>query len=358
MGMIRRALLVSLALLFVTQFLPAQTQAPTSSATAPGQVSGHVYRADTGAPLGGALVTLETVTPETYTSQRTAPDGSYRFVDVVSGAYLIAASRIGFVSQILGANGQSGQKVDTKDLRLPADPTITAMADDALVAAYPERERNNRYADARARFSPDGKFLALMVSSGANQVWLYELQSRQLVLVIKEHSPEAAYPEFQIRDVAWAADDILYVDGQRIGVGSGQLLIAATTSGPKEIGEFPASITAIFRRQAASLHDEGGEDRNDQYVITVGNGNQFHAPVTLAMHLSDGTGVQDIASGSGELCSFRLDSAKSLIFYPKGTLSSFLISRRGDQGRSPYPSPLRPSLTKRATERSTSWHTL
>src|SRR6266550_1646214 len=65
-------------------------------------ISGHVYRADTGAPLAKAVVTLyplAVISNGRYPRAETQTDGSYRFYDVVPRSYTVAAACEGFVKQ-------------------------------------------------------------------------------------------------------------------------------------------------------------------------------------------------------------------------------------------------------------------
>ena len=86
------------------QSVPAQaTEGPKEqvSARLPA-ISGHVYRADTGAPLAKAVVTLYPaagLSAGRYPHAETKTDGSYRFYDVSPRRYMVAAAREGFVRQ-------------------------------------------------------------------------------------------------------------------------------------------------------------------------------------------------------------------------------------------------------------------
>ena len=79
--------------------------APQNNAAASGKISGHVYRADTGAPLVKAQVTLIPVTKTSLniTGERrftlTDADGSYAFAEVASGTYTIGGSHTGFIGR-------------------------------------------------------------------------------------------------------------------------------------------------------------------------------------------------------------------------------------------------------------------
>jgi len=126
----------------------AQTSPNThqqSQTTQAGKISGHVYRADTGAPLAKANVTLRggpqkdvpgtfvpASTPETA---RTAPDGSFSFTDVAPGSYVIRVDRTGYVGQFYGQiRGMrtgtrvaisAGQSVENVDVHLSAAGVIS-----------------------------------------------------------------------------------------------------------------------------------------------------------------------------------------------------------------------------------------
>ena len=87
-------------------------------------ISGHVYRADTGAPLAKAVVTL---TPTAglsnieYPRAETETDGSYRFYDVSRRSYLVAAAREGFVRQVYNPDGQLTGKTLTVNSENPLE---------------------------------------------------------------------------------------------------------------------------------------------------------------------------------------------------------------------------------------------
>jgi hypothetical protein len=75
----------------------SQEEAPASSELT-ASISGHVFRADTGAPLGKAIVTIEHVGmyPSGARVIRTDADGAYRFTELDSGTYTVTANHIGF----------------------------------------------------------------------------------------------------------------------------------------------------------------------------------------------------------------------------------------------------------------------
>jgi hypothetical protein len=143
------------------------------------------------------------------------------------------------------------------------------------------------------------------------------VNSRHIVPVIKSPIPEGR-PEFQIRDLAWSADDTFYVDTIKVQPDGRHPMIAATMTGTKEIAEFPTSVADLFQRQAASLpyarQDGIREQTTDRYAVR--SRNPTHGAVTLTIYPKNGSAPKDIADGSYELRSFLLDSARSLVIYP------------------------------------------
>src|SRR2546429_229264 len=92
------------------QSIPGQaTEGPKEqvSARLPA-ISGHVYRADTGAPLAKAVVILyplAVISNGRYPRAETETDGSYRSYDVLPRSYTVAAACEGFVKQDYSSDG-------------------------------------------------------------------------------------------------------------------------------------------------------------------------------------------------------------------------------------------------------------
>ncbi|MFZ0820406.1 MAG: carboxypeptidase-like regulatory domain-containing protein, partial [Candidatus Acidiferrales bacterium] len=130
-----------------------QSNANSQKSSPPsGQISGHVYRADTGAPLAKVVVTLDGRSDEdgsTSLSLVTGPDGSFAFAGLTSGKYILSAERCGFIQQMLsgfGSNGQegsvfislsSGQKRDGLDFRMIQGGVISGVVTDEDGEAVP-----------------------------------------------------------------------------------------------------------------------------------------------------------------------------------------------------------------------------
>ncbi|MGA2075541.1 MAG: carboxypeptidase-like regulatory domain-containing protein [Terriglobia bacterium] len=128
-----------------------QVLPPPSTGAGMGSVSGHIYRADTGAPIAGAIIQLihhfdpaqiEGSAP-VFSPQaaRTGTDGAYAFACVEPGAYTIRLQRQGFApmsgqqptetdpgpSQI---SLESGQHMDNLDYRLQPTGVISGTVHD------------------------------------------------------------------------------------------------------------------------------------------------------------------------------------------------------------------------------------
>lgn len=90
-----------------------------------GQISGHVYRADTGVPIAKAIVTLEGVG---NSMTQTDADGGYSFLKIGPGSYLVQVTRTGFISGYFveehtnsarsAVRLDAGQKLEKIDIRL------------------------------------------------------------------------------------------------------------------------------------------------------------------------------------------------------------------------------------------------
>ena len=118
-----------LFLLVLTSVSMAEHDAPAQAnisaqktAAASAQISGHVYRADTGAPLPKTQVTLIPVTGTSMniTGERRYTladiDGFYSFTQVAPGTYTVGASRNGFIARYFD------------DVASPVDARIIAIS--------------------------------------------------------------------------------------------------------------------------------------------------------------------------------------------------------------------------------------
>ncbi len=119
---------------------------PKRSKDTTGSISGHVYRADTGAPIPDANVDVNfsvanMVSPQPLTTI-TAADGSFSFTELDPGSYLVYAQAGAFFSEKINKpiNLRSGENIKNADVRL--DPagvvsgTVTDENDEPVPGAY------------------------------------------------------------------------------------------------------------------------------------------------------------------------------------------------------------------------------
>jgi hypothetical protein len=204
---------------------------------------------------------------------------------------------------------------------------VARMMDGPLTQAYPEKRKG---IDFRwGRFSRDGKFLALVLSSissgEAEQVWMYELSSGTLVPVT-----ERPHNSMLIFDIAWSGDGILYVSGGRTPNGILKpYFLAATMEHREEIKEPPAEITEIFKQPSKKFHINYPccLERYGPYEVKIeGKG---HGAGTLSMRRTDERKWTEIAGGGFELLTFHLDETRSRVIYPlNGIIVEFDLSTR------------------------------
>ncbi len=278
----------------------------------PGQIAGHVFRADSGEPLPGVFITLSPAggTEGRDASQRTAVDGGFIFTGVSPGAYFLLAYRTGFVGRFYGQKEEAGlmcppscvsvstgEKVDGTNLRLTPYPPISSMKDDALDAAY-SSERIHMGFDP-ARFSPDGKHFAFAVAgitTGIDplQVWIYDLDSRNLRRMPREETNL----HLSIRDLAWGQDNTLYISAQIKSGPERPVFLASTSSGTRVISAIPEGV---------------GEESHPRFFVSserLCRGCAF----TLTARRSDGSGEYEIAEIDRD---FIFDADHSMVLYPK-----------------------------------------
>lgn len=127
-------------------------------------ISGHVYRADTGAPLAKAVVTLNTtwaISNGRYPRAVTEDDGSYRFYDVQPNTYHAFAACEGFVKQDYSRDGtlegkflivNSENPLQNIDFHLARAGIISGSVVDERDKAVPQIE----VSAVRLVFSPGG----------------------------------------------------------------------------------------------------------------------------------------------------------------------------------------------------------
>jgi hypothetical protein len=125
---------------------------PSKSMSALGQISGHVYRSDTGEPVPKAQVELYPADPDTAKAAsperivRTGPDGTFAFPDLPTGTFGISVWRNGFSEfspqEQEHDHGQfitlkPGEKLDNLVLRLHPTGVIAGQISDEDGEAVP-----------------------------------------------------------------------------------------------------------------------------------------------------------------------------------------------------------------------------
>jgi hypothetical protein len=294
---------------------------PSAAPKSNGQISGHVYRADNDSPLSRIIVTLDPSGQGIKQSERTAKDGSYRFSDLAPGNYWVTAYGTGFVGSIYRSTKStstsnnmvsscppdcvsvaSGQKIIAVDFRLTPDPLISSL-DEQLANLFPGE--SDHISPGVGRFSPEGKYFAISLGERTSRgVFLYDLASKTLQKVADNGF-----------ELAWGADDMLYIKGSDYSAGAGSMdfYLTATISGTnvavRTITDFPDAINTAFRQEL-----NGANESNDEYVVTAARLCRG-CPDTLAAKRTDGSGEQVIA---GINSNFIFDRENSIVFYPDG----------------------------------------
>jgi uncharacterized protein (DUF2141 family) len=118
---------------------------PQPSKSVPGQISGHVYRSDTGEPVPKAQVSLYPADSDTAKAAgperivRTGPDGTFVFPDLPAGTYGVSVWRNGFSEYSQQEEDdfhrqpvtlKPGQKLEGLDLRLHPTGVIAGQISD------------------------------------------------------------------------------------------------------------------------------------------------------------------------------------------------------------------------------------
>lgn len=118
-----------------------QSQQPGRAAAPAGSISGHVYRADSGAPLAGAIVSLWLVPspgagnpfpngPPLRQAARSGPDGAYKF-SVEPDVYGLKVERNGFVDGYYpNISVAAGHSITDVEVRLRLAGTISGSVHD------------------------------------------------------------------------------------------------------------------------------------------------------------------------------------------------------------------------------------
>jgi protocatechuate 3,4-dioxygenase beta subunit len=170
-----------------------------------GIISGHVYGADTGAPLAKAVVSLEVIGNfQTSESVETAADGVFRFAGLEPGKYQISVERCGYISEPRADGGMtfsdsdnsvsitSGEKREGFDFRLTRGGVISGSVTDednepvpglivqALPFPYEPGGNHVMYGIAGSAATTDdlGNFRLIGLSAGSYYVYVNSIGQR------------------------------------------------------------------------------------------------------------------------------------------------------------------------------------
>ncbi|MGO9269812.1 MAG: collagen binding domain-containing protein, partial [Terriglobia bacterium] len=293
-------------------------QTVESSPQKTGQISGRIYRADTGKPLAGVTIDLGAVPPpgNALRTAQTAEDGSYEFSGLSPGSYFLSAYLANFTPANYGFNASTGTWTPTTlaaggrmhdiDLRLHPVAAVMQMNDEPLTAAYP-KDRSHLQLEF-GRFSPDGKLFALAVGDpDPEQVWLYDMNRRRLTPVTAQPPSTGG---LQVVSMGWSGDTLYVEVTYNLGA---DRYFAATVAGATEIFELsPGAKEALGERFA----DEDGTARNSEFILKADQPCHGCA-VNLTVQTADGRKAYKIASGGWELESYLSEPSRSLVLYPR-----------------------------------------
>ena len=150
---------------------PTQTPAPRSAETT-GRIRGHVFAADTGKPLPGAIVTIVDTRAFNPTERqgrwiRTDADGRWETQGLRPGGYTLSVSKSGYLKIEYGQKRPfergktvdvvAGQVLDQVDVALPRGGAITGRVFDEFgdqAATVFVRALRQRYVDGRRELTP------------------------------------------------------------------------------------------------------------------------------------------------------------------------------------------------------------
>ncbi len=165
----------------------AVTQTPSSRAReTTARIRGRVFAGDTGKPLSGAIVTLvdtRAANPAQRQGRwiRADAEGSWEAQDVSPGAYVLSASKAGYLKIEYGQKRpfergktldiRAGQLLDGIDITLPRAAAITGRVFDEFgdpAATVFVRALRQRYVDGRRELTPIAEALEGLANGGGD----------------------------------------------------------------------------------------------------------------------------------------------------------------------------------------------
>lgn len=301
----------------------------------PGAISGHVYRADTGKPLGSVTVMLGLISSSfgpPFRTVQTKPDGAYTFGDVPPGQYRVGAYLKGFTHGQYGPTSRfgsgwatinlaSGQELSGIDVKLHLLVSVRQMNEGALAAEFPTQRFWLGFGPGY--FSPDGEFFAVLVSTGSSaggQVWLYDLMNKHLMPATPN---PPLYSETDASIIGWVGDTV-YAKESGEG-GSGPInYFAAAAEAARQISAVPAAVKVTLNPASAR---KSGTVSNGRFTVSAISPTCEHCTgLDLTVRPAKGGKPYVIAEGSWELDSFIFELDRSLVIYPTEGFPDAIIS--------------------------------
>lgn len=224
-----------------------------------GQISGHVYRSNTGKAIPDAVVGLIPLATGKAVMERTARDGSYSFAGIdLKGSYGVTAWLSGLnpaLSTFLDFRG--GSKIDNIDFRLTQMADIVQMNDSRLAATYPDKRDSLDF--GTGRFSSDGKYFVFTTTGvfmgDPEQVWQYDMKLRRLESITGKAMESETTTIFDVQSVA----DTLYILYARTDRPvTARSCLAVTRGGTKVLSQIPPTVKGIFDQRERGELVAGG----------------------------------------------------------------------------------------------------
>lgn len=182
------------------------------SPSAVGSICGTVLRADSPRPIAGVnVVAVNEARRSPFLSQTSASDGGFCFRILSPGQYSILVFKTGF------ALAPSRPRTDIEYaeitlahpnpvLQIHMTPTLLVTSADYAFSGLVTREQRRDLGFEDAKFSPDGRFIAVQVSvtgkdsTFGQQIWRYEFAARRWIPI----TPAPAYQAPGGGDIAWS----------------------------------------------------------------------------------------------------------------------------------------------------------
>lgn len=229
----------------------------------------------------------------------------------------------------------AGQEVESIDFRLEPAPEVIPMNDQVLRENDPGSGRlEMRFGPAQ--FSPDGRYLALIITAHVqmDDLWRYDTTTQELVAL-----GNGAV------DIAWDGDR-LYALLNNPEMAYGKSVVAEVTpQGLKKTPQVPLAVERVF----GNYESDNPVEQNSTYAVS--RGKPCHGCVTeIRVRRKGSNRERNIAKeqkGFTFLGGFLFDHERSVVIYPEVAFTSILVASNLDTGHTrilPLPTPYVVSL--------------